>query len=83
MITDDDESIFIAERKPCSDGRRPGEGIGLCQAQRARCRSEVVEIVEKTPQIFVGTLEVQKHFAFLLTDNKVLANDIFIPKNGT
>ena len=43
---------------------------------------EVVEIVEKTPQIFVGTLEVQKHFAFLLTDNKVLANDIFIPKTA-
>ena len=25
---------------------------------------------------------MQKHFAFLLTDNKVLANDIFIPKNA-
>lgn len=27
-------------------------------------------------------MEVQKHFAFLLTDNKVLANDIFIPKTA-
>ena len=29
---------------------------------------------------FVGVLEVQKHFAFLVMDNKYLSNDIFIPK---
>lgn len=42
---------------------------------------EVKEILEKAEQTFIGTLEVQKHFAFLLTDTKILANDIFIPKD--
>ena len=30
---------------------------------------------------FVGTLEVTKGYAFLLTENRTLANDIFIPKD--
>ena len=29
---------------------------------------------------FVGTLEVAKSYAFLVTENRTLANDIFIPK---
>ena len=30
--------------------------------------------------MFIGTLKVDKHFAYLLTDSKYLASDIFIPK---
>lgn len=29
----------------------------------------------------MGTLDVQKHYAFLVMDSKILANDIFIPKD--
>jgi ribonuclease R len=39
-----------------------------------------VEILEHTQSRFVGVVEVQKHFAFLVMDSKYLANDIFIPK---
>lgn len=83
MITDDDESIFIAERNAmhAMDGDRV-RVLVYAKRRGHDAEGEVVEIVEKTPQIFVGTLEVQKHFAFLLTDNKVLANDIFIPKTA-
>ena len=31
--------------------------------------------------MFIGTLKVDKHFAYLLTDSKYLASDIFIPKS--
>ena len=31
-------------------------------------------------QTFIGTLRVDRHFAYLLTDSKYLATDIFIPK---
>ena len=83
VITDDDESIFIAERNAmhAMDGDRV-RVLVYAKRRGHDAEGEVVEIVEKTPQIFVGTLEVQKHFAFLLTDNKVLANDIFIPKTA-
>ena len=73
VITDDNESIFIAERNAmhAMDGDRV-RVLVYAKRRGHDAEGEVVEIVEKTPQIFVGTLEVQKHFAFLLTDNKVL-----------
>ena len=47
----------------------------------AEPEAEVVEIIEKKDQTFIGTLKVDKHFAYLLTDSKYLATDIFIPKS--
>jgi ribonuclease R len=43
--------------------------------------AEVIEILEHTQNTFVGILEVDKRYAFLLTDSKILANDIFIPQD--
>ena len=43
---------------------------------------EVLEILERKQTTFVGTLDVQKQFAFLVMDSKILANDIFIPKDN-
>ena len=40
-----------------------------------------MEIIENKDQTFIGTLKVDKHFAYLLTDSKYLATDIFIPKS--
>ncbi len=56
--------------------------VHLC-AQRKGCDPEarVIEIIEKKEQVFIGTLKVSKTFAFLVTDSKYLACDIFIPKN--
>ena len=82
MITEDEgEPIFIAERN--SLRAMNGDKVKvLIYAKRKNhvLEGEITEIIEKAPQIFIGTLEIQKHFAFLLTDNKILANDIFIPK---
>ena len=41
----------------------------------------MVEIIESKERQFVGKLQVMKGFAFLVTENKTLANDIFIPKD--
>jgi len=82
VITEDEgEPIFIAERN--SLRAMNGDKVKvLIYAKRKNhvLEGEITEIIEKAPQIFIGTLEIQKHFAFLLTDNKILANDIFIPK---
>lgn len=82
VITEDEgDPIFIAERN--SLRAMNGDKVKvLIYAKRKNhvLEGEITEIIEKALQIFIGTLEIQKHFAFLLTDNKILANDIFIPK---
>lgn len=46
----------------------------------AEPEAEVIKILESVRKPFVGKLEVTKGFAFLVTENKTLSNDIFIPK---
>jgi len=40
---------------------------------------EVVEILKRSRETFVGTVEVSKSFAFLVTGTRVLPYDLFIP----
>ncbi len=81
VIDDDNEAIFVAERN--SMHALNGDRVSVSIAARRRGaepEAEVVEIIERKPQVFIGTLKVDKHFAYLLTDSKYLASDIFIPK---
>jgi len=83
VITDDDaESIFVAERN--SMHALNGDKVRVNIAARRRGvepEAEVIEIIEKKEQVFIGSLKVDKYFAYLLTDSKFLATDIFIPRN--
>lgn len=82
VITDEDEeAIFVAERN--SMHALNGDKVKVHIAARRRGaepEAEVIEIVEKNEQVFVGALQVRKHYGYLLTDSKFLAADIFIPK---
>lgn len=82
VITDEDsEAIFIAERN--SLHALNGDRVKIHIAARRRGQepeAEVIEIIEKKEQTFIGTLEVDKTMAFMKTDSKFLACDIFIPK---
>ncbi len=52
-----------------------------CYAMR-RSKSpegEVVEILKRSRETFVGTVEISKNFAFLITGNRILPYDLFIP----
>ncbi len=40
---------------------------------------EVVEVLERKRETFVGRIEMSKNFAFLVTDKKVMFRDLFIP----
>lgn len=82
FVPDDDGNIvFIPERnsKHAMNGDRVRVQL-LAKRKRAETEGSVVEILEHTQSRFVGVVEVQKHFAFLVMDSKYLANDIFIPK---
>lgn len=82
VVEDDDEMIFVAERN--SMHALNGDKVKVMIAAHrhgAEPEARVVEIVEKNDQVFIGTLQVEKHVAYLLTDSKFLANDIVIPRN--
>ncbi len=77
-----EESIFVAERN--SAHAMNGDRVRI--AFYAKCKNrdaegEVIEILERANTNFVGTLEVSKAYAFLITENRTLANDIFIPRD--
>ncbi len=83
VITDaDGETIFVAERNSMRALNGDKVRVSIAAHRRgAEPEAEVVEIIEKKDQTFIGTLKVDKHFAYLLTDSKYLATDIFIPKS--
>lgn len=77
----DSSHVFVAERNSAHamDGDRVK--VQMLALRKGRDpEAEVLEILERKQTRFVGTLDVQKQFAFLVMDSKFLANDIFIPK---
>lgn len=82
ILDDDEEPIFVAERN--SKNALNGDRVSISIAARIKGRepeAEVLEIIEKKDQTFIGTLRVDRHYAYLVTDSKFLATDIFIPKS--
>ena len=79
---DGSEPIFIAER--LSGHAMHGDKVKVSLTAKRRGRKvegEVIEIIERAKETFVGTLKVEKYYAFLLTEDRTLANDIFIPRD--
>lgn len=75
--------ILIAERN--SAHALDGDKVKIqLRAKRkgAEPEGEVIEILEKNSKPIVGVLQLVKGFAFLITEDKTLSNDIFIPKEN-
>ena len=74
--------LFVAERNSmhAMDGDKVKAQI-LARRKGRTPEAEVIEIIERKHTTFVGVLEIGKHHAFVLTDSKTLANDIFIPRD--
>ena len=84
---DGGDPIFIAERNSAHAMNNDKVRIAFyAKRKNHESEGEVIEILERANDTFVGTLEVSKSYAFLVTENRTLANDIFIPadklKNG-
>ena len=78
----DDELIWVAERN--SRHALNGDKVRVeISANRKGQEPEarVIEIVEPKDQVFIGTLNVEKNYASLVTDSKFLAADIIIPRS--
>lgn len=76
------EAIFVAERNSAHAMNKDRVRIVVfAKTKKREAEGEVIEILERANDTFVGTLEVTKNYAFLLTENRTLANDIFIPRD--
>ena len=79
---DGSDPIMIAERN--SAHAMDGDKVKVMFFARRHGHSpegEVTEIVERGNDTYVGTLDVSKQYAFLVTESRTLANDIFIPRD--
>lgn len=80
---DGGEPVFVAERNSlhAMDGDKVKASL-LARRKRHLREAQVVEILKRGEKTFVGRLEVRKDFAFLVTEDRTLANDIFIPRKA-
>ena len=80
---DGGEHIRVAERN--SGHAMNGDTVRVQLFARRRGtepEAEVLEILEAKDRTYVGMLQISHDYAFLVTEDKSLANDIFIPKNS-
>ena len=79
---DGSEPVLISERNSAHALTDDMVRVALFARRRGRGREgEVVEIVKRAHDTFVGELHVEKHYAFLMTESRIMPNDIFIPKD--
>lgn len=78
---DGGEPIRIAERN--SHHAMDGDKVRVqlfARRRGAEPEAEVMEVLENKKRTFVGRLQIAKDYAFLVTEDKTLSNDIFIPR---
>jgi len=78
---DNGEPIRVEERnsKHAMDGDTVRVQL-FARRKGAEPEAEVLEILESKERLYVGTLQINHDYAFLVTEDRTLANDIFIPK---
>ena len=79
---DSGNPLFVAERNSLHAMNGDKVKVQILARRKGKTpEAEVIEILERANNTFIGVLSVGRHHAFLLTDSKILANDIFIPKD--
>ena len=83
LLPDDgSEPVMISERNSAHALTDDLVRVALFAHRRGRGREgEVVEIVKRVHNTFVGELRVERHYAFLAIESRIMPQDIFIPKD--
>ena len=76
-----EKPIFVSERNSlfAFDGDRVRVALMARRTNHIK-EAMVTDILERARDQFVGTLQVEQDFAFLVTESNVFAHDIMIPK---
>ena len=76
----DGQTIMVAERNSMHALNGDRVMVHISAARTGfEPEAEVIQIIERKPQTFIGTILVKAYYALLHTDSKFLATDIFIP----
>ena len=77
----EEKSILVMERNSHHAMHDDRVNATLLARRRNHTReAEVIEIVKRAKDTFVGQLKVDRNYAFLITNDHTLPADIFIPK---
>ena len=81
VVTEEiEDDVFIARNLLHSalDGDLVKVYVYPRKSKETRYEGEVIQIIDRARDTFVGTVEISKHFAFLIADNKKMPYDLFI-----
>ncbi len=74
------EKIYISERNLNHALQGDTVKVYLYAKRRSRrLEGEVLEVLERARNTFVGTVEISRNFAFLVTNSRSMPYDLFIP----
>ncbi len=82
LITEEmEEDVFIPRNllHTALDGDTVKVYVYPARKRRGNCEGEVVEILKRARETFVGIVEISQQYAFLITDNRKMPYDLFIP----
>ena len=76
-----DKPIFVSERNSMAalNGDRVKVSM-MARREKHIKEAQVIEILQRAKNQFVGKLRVEKNFAFLITQDNLFVHDILIPK---
>lgn len=85
IVPDDgsDEDVFIPRN--AMNKALNGDRVKIFKSARRKHKQpegEVIEILERKREHFVGVMQIARGLAFLVVDARVMQNDIFIPAKG-
>jgi ribonuclease R len=79
VLTEDNREVFIPEFR--LNHSLHGDKVQILISHRLRRNlpeGEVVKVLERAKRNFVGTISLERNYAFLIPDNKQMPYDIFI-----
>ncbi len=80
---DIEEDVFVSNRNLNTALHGDKVKVRLLVRRKGnRPEGEVIEIIERARETFVGTVEVMPQFAFLIPDTKGMPFDLFIPSEN-
>ena len=82
LVAEDlEEDVFIPRNllHTALDGDKVKVYVYPSRKHSNRTEGEVIQIIERAKESFVGIVEISSQFAFLITDDKKMPYDLFIP----
>lgn len=81
VTADDGREIFVPEFR--MNHALHGDRVEVAvyhHRRRGLLEGEIIRIVERAKRNFVGTITLERNYAFVVPDNKLMPYDIFIPE---